>query len=93
MKQDKTVRAELMRNHIAGFKQSKMKVEAYCNQHQIKVHQFYYGQKKLQPQQAGKFISITPVLSNTPVTILFTNGTQISFTTLPPVGYVKQLTQ
>jgi len=91
MEQDKTIRSELMRMHIAACKESKMKVEAYCSEHQLKPSNYYYWQKKLQPQQPGKFISLTPALLNAPVSITFTNGKRISFEAMPPVEYIQQL--
>jgi hypothetical protein len=91
MEEDKIVRSELMRTHIAACKASKMKVEAYCSEHQLKPSNYYYWQKKLQPQQPGKFISITPALLNAPVSITFTNGKRISFEAMPPVEYIQQL--
>ena len=91
MEQDKTIRAELMRMHIAACKESKMKVEAYCSEHKLKPSNYYYWQKKLQPQEPGKFICITPVLLNAPVSITFTNGKRISFEAMPPVEYIQQL--
>jgi hypothetical protein len=36
---------------------------------------------------------MAPVLLSVGMNIFFANGTQISFTTLPPVDYVKQLTR
>ena len=91
MEEDKTIRSELMRMHMAACKQSKMKVAAYCSKHQLKSSNYYYWQKKLQPQQPGKFISITPALLNAPVSITFTNGKRISFEVIPPVEYIQQL--
>ena len=80
-----------MQQHIATCKASGQTVAEYCASHQIKAHQYYYWQKKLQQRQSGKFINIAPMFSNAPVSITFTNGNQICFTALPPVEYVKQL--
>ena len=91
MEQDKTIRSELMRTHIAACKLSKMKVEAYCIEHQLKPSNYYYWQKKLEPKQPGIFISIMPVLTIAPVSIIFTNGKRISFEVMPPVEYIQQL--
>ncbi len=92
MEQDKTNRADLMRTHIAACKASGCTVEDYCMDHELKASNYYYWRKKLQPpQEPGKFIPVTPLLSNTPVRIGFTNGIYVSFETLPPVDYVKQL--
>lgn len=83
--------AEPMQSHLAAHKSSGMTVKSYCHQHQIKVHQYYYWQKKLQPQQPGKFISVAPLIANVPVSITFTNGKRISFEAMPPVEYIQQL--
>lgn len=91
MEEDKTIRSESMRLHIAACKASKMKVAAYCSEHQLKPSNYYYWQKKLQLQEPGKFISIPPVLLHAPVSITFTNGKRISFETIPPVEYIQQL--
>lgn len=84
-------KAEIMRSHIEAFKESGFRVRTYCLRHQIKHSIYYYGQKKLQPQCPGQFIAITPVLSSTPLSIIFTNGTRISFEGMPPVTYLRQL--
>jgi transposase-like protein len=90
--QEKTNRSELMRTHIAACKASGKTVEDYCKEHELKPSNYYYWRKKLQPsQEPGKFISITPLLANAPVRISFTNGIHISFETMPPVDYIKQL--
>ena len=89
---EKTNRSALMQTHIAAFKASGKTVEDYCMDHELKPSNYYYWRKKLQlPQEPGKFISITPQLSNAPVRITFTNGIHINFETMPPVDYVKQL--
>lgn len=94
MESKDTSQPQIMETHIAACKISGLKVAAYCSQHQIKVHQYYYWQKKLQlPKQDSNFIKMAPVLSSVGMSIDFANGTQISFTTLPPVDYVKQLTR
>ncbi len=80
-----------MRTHIAACKASGKTVEDYCMEHELKASNYYYWRKKLQPQEPGKFISVTPLLSNAPVRITFTNDIHISFETMPPVDYVKQL--
>ncbi|WP_420886133.1 IS66 family insertion sequence element accessory protein TnpA [Candidatus Contendibacter odensensis] len=83
--------AEVMQCHIAACKASGKSVFKYCQQHEIKVHQYYYWQKKLHPKPSGKFISITPLLTTAPVSILFSNGKRICFETMPPVEYIIQL--
>jgi len=94
MESKETSQSQIMPTHITACKLSGLTVGAYCSDHQIKVHQYYYWQKKLQPpQQQSNFIKITPVLPSMPVSIFFANGNQISFATLPPVDYVKQLTR
>jgi hypothetical protein len=46
----------------------------------------------LQPQlPPGKFISITPQLFNTSVTIVHKNGNRMIFEAMPPAEYIKQL--
>ena len=82
--------SQTMQTHIAACKLSGQTVAAYCHQHQLKVHQYYYWQKKLQPQQSN-FIKMPPILSSVPVSIFFVNGVQINFATLPPVDYIKSL--
>ena len=83
-----------MQRHIVACKLSGLTVATYCSDHQLKVHQYYYWQKKLQPSQPqGNFIKIAPVVPSVPVSIFLSNGNQISFATLPPVDYVKQLTR
>jgi hypothetical protein len=91
MESVKLNQSELMQQHIAACKTSGLQVETYCRQHQLKPSLYYYWRKKIQPQQPGKFISIAPLLSNTPVSIIFTSGHRIIFETLPPVDYLKQL--
>ncbi len=84
--------ADTMRSHIEACKASGITAKAYCYEHQIKHSVYYYWQKKLKPQiQNGKFIRIAPVVSNIPVSIIFTNGNRISFEAMPPVEYLKQL--
>lgn len=86
--------SQIMQTHIAACRLSGLTVSVYCSQHAIKVHQYYYWQKKIQPPpQGGNFIKMAPVLPPVPVSIVFANGHQINFTTLPPVDYVKQLIQ
>ena len=81
-----------MQAHIAACKASGLTVKDYCIQHQITYSNYYYWQKKLQPQLApGKFISITPPLINAPVTIIFLNGSRMIFEAMPPAEYIKQL--
>ncbi len=82
---------ETMQLHIAACKASGQTVLAYCSSHQLKPHQYYYWQKRLQPEVPGKFMPITPLLLNAPVLITFTNGNRISFEILPPLAYIKQL--
>lgn len=91
MEKEKISQAILMKQHIDACKASGQTVAQYCSSQQIKAHQYYYWQKKLQPIAPGKFISIAPHLSNAPVRIDFTNGNRISFETMPPVEYIKQL--
>jgi hypothetical protein len=84
--------AETMRSHFKACKASGLTIKAYCLTHQIKHSVYYYWQKKLQPQlQPGKFVQIAPVVSNAPMSVIFTNGNRISFEAMPPVEYVKQL--
>ena len=90
METKETSQSHIMQTHIAACKLSGLTVAAYCSNHQLKVHQYYYWQKKLQPQQ-GNFIKMSPVISSVPVSILFVNGVQINFATLPPVDYIKNL--
>lgn len=81
-----------MQQHIAACTASGKSIEAYCNEQQLKPHIYYYWRKKLAPPPpAGKFISITPLVSAAPVSIVFTNGTRICFEMMPPTDYVKQL--
>ncbi|MFN0082053.1 MAG: IS66 family insertion sequence element accessory protein TnpA [Ferruginibacter sp.] len=82
--------SQTMETHIAACKVSGQTVVDYCNNHQLKVHQYYYWQKKLQPQQSN-FIKMSPVIPTVPMSIFFTNGTQVNFATLPPVDYLKNL--
>lgn len=83
-----------MQSHVAVCNAGGQTVAAYCNQHQLKVHQYYYWQKKLQPQTRGiNFIKISSALPSAPVTLVFANGHQLNFPSLPPVDYLKQLTQ
>ena len=85
---------QIMEAHIAACKLSGLTVVTYCGHHQLKVHQYYYWQKKLQPPQGdSNFIKMAPLLSTAGVSIVFVNGKQMNFTTLPPVDYVKQLIQ
>jgi hypothetical protein len=91
MEQAKINQSELMRQHIASCKASGKTVEMYCKEHQLKPSYYYYWRKKLQLPEPGKFISVLPVLSNAAVSISFINGNRISFETLPPVDYLKQL--
>ena len=94
MESKDTSQQQIMQAHIAACKISGLSVAVYCSQHQIKVHQYYYWQNKLQlPKQDSNFIKMAPVLLAVGMRIVFANGTQISFTTLPPVDYVKQLTR
>jgi len=82
----------VMQAHIVACKASGKPVVEYCQQHQIKVHQYYYWQKKIQMlQEPGRFIRIAQPLSVGPVSIVFTNGNRLCFETMPPVDYVKQL--
>ncbi len=91
VKQDTNQRA-IMGQHIAACKGSGQTVAAYCNDHHLKAHQYYYWQKKLQLlQPMGKFININPQLSNAIVNITFINGNRISFEAMPPFDYIKQL--
>ena len=92
MESKDTGQSQIMQAHIAACKLSGVTVAAYCSEHHLRVHQYYYWQKKLQPpQQQSNFIRIAPVLSSVPVSIFFANGHQINFTALPPVDYIKQL--
>lgn len=92
MEHKNIMQAQLMQSHIEACKESSLTVRAYCLEHQIKSSNYYYWQNKLQlPAPGGKFIPVTPLLSTVPVSITFTNGKRISFETMPPVEYVKQL--
>ncbi len=94
MESKDTKQSQIMQTHIATCKISGLTVAAYCSQNQLKAHQYYYWQKKLQPpQQEGNFIKIVPVVTAAPVSIVFASGHQVNFTTLPPADYLKQLTQ
>ena len=94
MESKDTSQQQIMQAHIAALKISGQTVAEYCDQHKIKAHQYYYWQKKLQPLAAGSnFIKMAPLLSTAGVSIVFVNGKQINFTTLPPVDYIKQLIQ
>ena len=86
-----TSQPQIMQGHIAACKLSGLTVAAYCGQHQIKINQYYYWQKKLQSSPQGNFIKIAQLSASVPVSIVFANGNQVNFTTLPPVDYVKQL--
>ena len=83
--------SSVMELHIAACKASGLSVKVYCHNHQIKRSNYYYWQQKLQPQSAGRFISITPSFVNAPVSIVFTNGNRICFESMPPADYLKQL--
>lgn len=92
MEQKNITQAQLMQSHLDACKASGLTVRSYCLEHQIKSSNYYYWQNKLQLlAPRGKFIPITPLLSTVPVSITFTNGKCISFETLPPIEYVKQL--
>ncbi len=83
-----------MEMHLASCKASSLTVREYCSQHEVKVHQYYYWQKKLQPQtQDSNFVKMSPTQTSSPVSVVFANGHQVDFTTLPPVDYLKQLMQ
>jgi hypothetical protein len=82
---------QIMESHIAAYNSSGDSVKEYCLKHKINRSSFYYWQKKSQPQPSGKFISITPSLTNAPVSIVFTNGNRICFESMPPAAYLKQL--
>lgn len=91
MEQEKAKGPESMLSHIVACKASGMKVGAYCREHHLKRSNYYYWQKKLHQPAAGKFIGITPLLSNAPVSIIMANGHRICFEALPPPDYIKQL--
>lgn len=91
MNQVKSNRSDFMGKHIAACKASKLQVSSYCRANALKTSNYYYWQKKLSVQKPSKFISITPVLTNAPVSILFTNGKRIIFDTMPPLDYIEQL--
>lgn len=82
--------SQIMETHITACKLSGQTVSDYCSNHQLKVHQYYYWQKKLQPQTSN-FIKLSPIIPSVPVSIFFVNGTQINFATLPPADYIKSL--
>jgi hypothetical protein len=86
-----TSHPQIMQEHIVACKLSGLTVAAYCGQHQLKVNQYYYWQKKLQPPSQGNFIKLAPALASLPVSIVFANGNQVNFAVLPPADYVKQL--
>ena len=92
MESQQTVLSQMMQSHIAACKLSEQSVADYCSSHQLKTHQYYYWQKKLQPQESN-FIKLSPLALAVPMSIFFVNGTQINFATLPAVDYVKQLIQ
>lgn len=91
MEHKNITRAQTMQSHIEACKASGMTVKAYCLKHQLKFSNYYYWKKKLQPQEADKFISITPSLSNAAVSFIFANGNRICFESMPPADYIKQL--
>ncbi len=94
MESKDTNQQQIMQAHIAALKLSGQTVADYCDHHKIKAHQYYYWQKKLQPPSPGSnFIKITTLQSAAPVSVVFANGRQINFTTLPPVDYLKQIMQ
>ncbi len=80
-----------MQSHIKACKASSLTVKAYCLLHDIKHSNYYYWQKKLQPRQAGKFISLAPPPAIAGVNITFPNGNRITFEFMPPAEYLKQL--
>jgi hypothetical protein len=83
---------QLMQSHIAACKASGKNVQVYCLEHKIKPSNYYYWKKKLQQKDSpGKFIAITPLTSNAPVSIIFTNGNRIYFEAMPAPDYLKQL--
>ncbi len=90
METKETSLSQIMETHIAACKLSGQTVSDYCSTHRLKVHQYYYWQKKLQPQTSN-FIKMSPVFSSVPMSILFTGGTQVNFATLPPADYIKNL--
>lgn len=91
MEHKNIIQSQTMQSHIEACKASGMTVKAYCLQHHIKYSNYYYWQKKLQSQQACKFINITPPLPIAGMSVTFTNGNRISFECMPPVDYVKYL--
>lgn len=90
METKETSLSQIMETHIAACKLSGQTVADYCSNHALKIHQYYYWQKKLQPQKSN-FIKMPALVSTLPMSIFFTNGVQINFALLPPVDYVKNL--
>lgn len=94
MESKDTSQQQIMQAHIAALKLSGQTVAEYCVQHKIKAHQYYYWQKKLQPLSAGSnFIKMSALQTAGPLRVVFANGHQVNFATLPPVDYLKQLIQ
>ena len=92
MESKDTSQQQIMQAHVAALKLSGQTVAEYCVQHKIKAHQYYYWQKRVQLEQApGKFLSITPLVTNAPILLTLVNGNRISFETLPPLAYLQQL--
>lgn len=92
MKTDQTNQRQMMQTHIEACKASGLKVEQYCQTHNLKSANYYYWHRRLQENTESNFtkVSITPI-HKCNSSILFTNGHQLFFDTLPPAEYVKQL--
>ena len=80
--------SQIMTTHTAACELSGLTVADYCKKHLLKVYQYYYLQKKIQPPTSN-LIKLSPVLSSVSVSIFFTNGMQVNFAMLPLADYIK----
>jgi hypothetical protein len=92
MKTKQTNQRQIMQAHVDACNASGLKVEKYCQLHNLKIANYYYWRRRLQENHQGMFTKITlPSPQRGSSSLLFSNGHQLFFDNLPPVDYVKQL--
>lgn len=83
-------------HHLGRWQQSELSQRAYCRQHDLKTHQFYYWRRRiLNPRPDVSFLPVTlpadPVRHHHGVRILLPNGCAVELEGWDQQAQLKQL--
>jgi transposase-like protein len=75
---------EYWSNLIAEQEASSQTIRAFCEEHGVEDHSFYYWRKKLQKSAPVQFALLKTVASAAPLELILANGEQLRIQLDPP---------